>query len=166
PLPVTLPVTDPKFAKYLERTNLLCWDAPRVKAALKEAVGDAKEPEAVVRKILRWIFVTLRKGSGPIPEPTAVEILEDGGGDCSESGRTWTTEGLAAKADEDPFSGLAFAKLPDGWTTKLSAFPGKGSVRGPGIRAELHVLSGYGDLSWDVFRQSMMQGMRHVQFAG
>jgi hypothetical protein len=84
PEKVTLPVTDPQFARHLERTNLFCFDAPRVKAALADAADGEKDPALLVKKLLRYVFVTLRKQSGPTPEPTAVEILEQGCGDCSE----------------------------------------------------------------------------------
>jgi hypothetical protein len=57
---IALPVKDPKFAKFLERTNVLCCDAPLVQAAVKEAVGGEKDVREVVRKILRYVQVTLR----------------------------------------------------------------------------------------------------------
>jgi transglutaminase-like putative cysteine protease len=112
-LAVSLPVTDPKFAKHLERTNLFCWDAPRVKAALASAVGDEKDPQKIVTRILRYVFVNLRKSSGPIPEPTAVEILEDGGGDCSEHCVLFVTLCRAAGIPARRLSG--YAQVGDMW---------------------------------------------------
>ena len=102
-----VPAQDPTIAKGLERTNLLCWDAPRVKQALASAVGDETDPAAKVRKILRFVFATLKKGSGPIPQPTAVEILEDGGGDCSEHCVLFVTLCRAAGIPARRLSGYA-----------------------------------------------------------
>ncbi len=110
---IPLPVKDPAFAKHLLRTNLFCWDAPRVQSALKSAVGDEKDSREVVRKILRYVFLTLRKASGPIPEPTAVEILEDGGGDCSEHCVLFVTLCRAAGIPARRYSG--YAQVGDMW---------------------------------------------------
>lgn len=254
---IALPVKDPALAKYLERTNLLCWDAPRVKAALKEAAGDEKDAREIVRKLLRYVFLTLRKGSGPIPQPTAVEILEDGGGDCSEhcvlfvtlcraagiparrlsgyaqvgdvwgshsfsevwlgrwvgcdpttndfgtkaryiafgwdddadsfpglvserargrmeirtfefeeGGRTWKAEDAGqANEREDVLAGLAFADPPEGWTA-VAQGNGRARIAGPGVRADLNVIAGFGDLSADMIVRTMMRGSKKMQFAG
>lgn len=78
------PVADPAVAKWLENTNLYSPQDPRVKAAARQAMGDAKDARAAVKNILVYVFQTLRKSSGPIPQPTAVEILDACMGDCSE----------------------------------------------------------------------------------
>jgi len=81
---IALPVKDPKFAKHLERTNVLCWDAPLVQAAMKEAVGGEKDAREVVRKLLKYVQVALRTDQQPPAGSTASEILELGSGFCSE----------------------------------------------------------------------------------
>jgi transglutaminase-like putative cysteine protease len=81
---VELPVADESLAKWLTSTNLLCADAPEVQAAAKEAIGDVTDGREAVVKLLHYVFTRLDKGSGPIPAPTAKEILADGKGDCSE----------------------------------------------------------------------------------
>ena len=86
---IALPVTDPAVAKWLEDTNLYAPTHPKVKRALglalREVPEDARnDGRTVARALLRYVFRTLRKASGPIPQPTAPEILDDGGGDCSE----------------------------------------------------------------------------------
>jgi len=254
---IALPVKDPALARHLERTNLLCWDAPRVKAALKDAVGDEKDAREIVKKLLRYVFLSLRKGSGPIPSPTAVEILEDGGGDCSEhcvlfvtlcraagiparrlsgyaqvgdvwgshsfsevwlgrwvgcdpttndfgtkaryiafgwdddadsfpglvserargrmeirtvefeeGGKTWKAEEAGNVTDsEDALSGLAFAAPPDGWTA-VAQGNGRARITGPGVRADLGVIAGFGDLTADMLARTMLRGAKKVQFAG
>ena len=253
---IALPVKDAALAKYLERTNLLCWDAPRVKAALKEAAGDEKDAREIVRRLLRYVFLTLRKGSGPIPQPTAVEILEDGGGDCSEhcvlfvtlcraagiparrlsgyaqvgdvwgshsfsevwlgrwvgcdpttndfgtkaryiafgwdddadsfpglvgerargrmeirtfefeeGGRTWKTEDAGVSEREDVLAGLSFADPPEGWSA-VAQGNGRARIAGPGVRADLSVIAGFGDLSAEMLVRTMLRGSKKVQFAG
>ena len=254
---VALPVKDPALARHLERTNLLCWDAPRVQAALKSAVGDEKDAREIVKRLLRYVFLTLRKGSGPIPSPTAAEILEDGGGDCSEhcvlfvtlcraagiparrlsgyaqvgdmwgshsfsevwlgrwvgcdpttndfgtkaryiafgwdddpdsfpglvsdrargrmairtvefseGGRTWKAEDAGTVTEhEDALAGLAFADPPEGWTA-VAQGSGRARIAGPGVRADLSVIAGFGDLTAEMLSRTMMRGAAKVQFAG
>jgi transglutaminase-like putative cysteine protease len=110
---IALPVKDPKFAKYLERTNILCWDAPLVQAAMKEAVGGEKDAREVVRKILRYVQVTLRTDQEPIPNPTATEILELGSGFCSEHCVLFVTLCRAAGVPARRLSG--YAQVGDMW---------------------------------------------------
>jgi transglutaminase-like putative cysteine protease len=254
---VTLPVTDPQFARHLERTNLFCYDAPRVKAALKDAAGDEKDPAQIVRKILRYVFVTLRKQSGPTPEPTAVEILEEGCGDCSEhcalfvtlcrgagiparrvsgwaqvgdmwgshsfaevwlgrwigcdpttnefgtkarylafgwnddadsfpgvvssrvtgrisirtvefteGGRTWKVADLTNPSERvDVLSGISLAEPPEGWHDGIGAV-GQARISGPGVQADVGVVSGYGDLPCEVLAKEMCRGWKPAKFAG
>lgn len=81
---IELPVVNADLGKWLESTNLLCADTPEVQAAAKEAVGDVTDGREAAKRILHYVFTRLRKGSGPIPAPTAKEILAYGGGDCSE----------------------------------------------------------------------------------
>ncbi len=255
---VALPAADPSLARHLERTNLFCTDSPRVRKALAEAVGGEKDPRAMVRRILRFVFLGLRKGSGPIPEPTAEEILEAGAGDCSEhcalfvtlcraagvparrlsgyaqvgdlwgshsfaevwlgrwvgcdpttaefgtraryiafgweddpdsfpgvvsarasgrmsvrtvefteGARTWKVDDLDWGAPlEDVLGGLAFAEPPEGWSVRLGPGSGQAQVRGPGVRAVVAVIAGYGDLTCDMLQETLMPGGRLATFAG
>lgn len=80
----TLPVRDPAVAKWLESTNLYTPQHPAVQAAMRRAVGDTTDGREAARRILRYVFTSLGKASGPVPQPTTVEILEAGMGDCSE----------------------------------------------------------------------------------
>jgi transglutaminase-like putative cysteine protease len=259
---IALPVKDPKFAKHLERTNILCWDAPMVQDAVKEAVGDEKDAREVVRKILKYVQVTLRTDQ-TTPNPTAVEILELGSGFCSEhcvlfvtlcraagvparrvtgyaqvgdmwgahsfaevwlgrwfgcdpttndygtkaryiafgwdddadsyphvvtqragngrmsirtvefeeGGKTWKTDELGGESDlEDALSGIVFAPPPEGWTARVEHEAGMrrvgGRITGKGVRADVSVVSDFGDLPCDVLARKMMRGMKPSKFAG
>jgi len=81
---IELPVTDVELAPWLRSTNLLSAAAPGVQAALREAIGNETDGRTVALRLLEYVQRTLEKRSGPIPSPTAVEILRDGCGDCSE----------------------------------------------------------------------------------
>jgi hypothetical protein len=59
------------------------------------------------------VFVTLRKQSGPTPEPSAVEILEEGCGDCSEHCVLFVTLCRAAGIPARRLSG--YAQVGDMW---------------------------------------------------
>ncbi len=111
--PVTPPFTDPALARWLERTPLFAADDPRVKAALRRAVGDATDGREMVRRILRYVFASLQKASGPIAQPTAVEILEAGCGDCSEHCVLFVTLCRAAGIPARRLSG--YAQVGDMW---------------------------------------------------
>lgn len=78
------PVKDPAFAADLEPTALLCADHPEVAAAAREAVGDAKDARQAVERISAFVHTSLRKQSPEVAEATALEILRERRGDCSE----------------------------------------------------------------------------------
>ena len=80
----TIPVTDPAFAKDLKPTLLMpCQNVDVVKAA-KDAIGGETDARRAVAKLSEFVFTRLKKQSGPVPDATAVEILRDKMGDCSE----------------------------------------------------------------------------------
>jgi transglutaminase-like putative cysteine protease len=80
----TIPVTDERFAKDLEPTLLMpCFDES-VQSAAKGALQGETDAKRAVAKLSEFVFTRLRKQSGPVPEATAVEILRDRMGDCSE----------------------------------------------------------------------------------
>jgi transglutaminase-like putative cysteine protease len=110
---VALPVKDPKLAKHLERTNVLCWDAPLVQAAMKEAVGDEKDAREVVKKILRYVQVTLRTDQQLPTNSTASEILDAGSGFCTEHCVLFVALCRAAGVPARRLSG--YAQVGDMW---------------------------------------------------
>ena len=79
----TIPVADPAFAKDLESTVFLCLTHPDVIAAAKRIVGTETDARKAAQKIADFVF-TLKKQSPEVGEATAVEILRDRQGDCSE----------------------------------------------------------------------------------
>src|SRR6185295_1420313 len=89
----------------------------------------------------------------------------------SEGKRTWKVDELDKQGDrEDALTGLAFAEPPSGWTAHVEHGAGKrrvgGRLTGPGCRADVSVVAGFGDLPCDVLAKTMMHGMKPAKFAG
>ncbi|GEM_PF-2216215 len=87
--PYPLPEADrARFAEYLEPTALMQVDHPRVRDAAREAVGDASNARTAAERIAAYVFTHVSSGgrSGSLAQYSAVEILDNGFGDCSEFG--------------------------------------------------------------------------------
>jgi transglutaminase-like putative cysteine protease len=110
---VALPVTDTAFAEWLRPTTLLCADAPLVQSTLKRLIDGETDGRQIALKLLEFSYTKLTKQSGPIPSPTAVEILEDGRGDCSEHNVLFVTLCRAAGLPARRLSG--YAQVGDNW---------------------------------------------------
>ena len=76
-------MSDPAFAKDLEPTVLMPCLHPDVKAAAERAVAGETDARRAVERIADFVY-TLEKQSPDVAEATALEILEDRRGDCSE----------------------------------------------------------------------------------
>ncbi len=79
----TIPVRDPAFAKFLEATALMPCLHPDVKAAASRAVAGETDARKAARRIADFVY-TLDKESPEVAEASALEILRDRKGDCSE----------------------------------------------------------------------------------
>jgi transglutaminase-like putative cysteine protease len=79
----TIPVADPAFARHLEPTVLMPCQHPDVLGQARKTVGTEKDARKAVQRIADFVY-TLRKKSGDVGEASAVEILRDRQGDCSE----------------------------------------------------------------------------------
>lgn len=73
-----------KFAADLEPTNLMPSNHPQLVALAKQVVGDAKTLREGARRLARWTHLNLEKESPLVAESTALEILAERKGDCSE----------------------------------------------------------------------------------
>jgi transglutaminase-like putative cysteine protease len=80
----TIPVADPAFAKDLEPTVLMPCGHPDLVAQAKEVVGTETDARRAVTRISHFVFTTLEKESPDVGQTTALEILEQRKGDCSE----------------------------------------------------------------------------------
>lgn len=79
----TIPVRDPAFAKDLEPTVLMPCGHPDVKAAAERAIAGETDARRAVERIATFVY-TLEKQSPDVAEASAIEILKDRRGDCSE----------------------------------------------------------------------------------
>ena len=80
----TIPVTDPVFKKDLESTLLLCTDQPDVVTTARKVVGDEKDARKAAQKIADYVFTMLRKEAPSVGNLSAVEILRERKGYCSD----------------------------------------------------------------------------------
>lgn len=85
-----LPMETAGLEEHLAATPLMEVNDPRVRGAAYLAVGAERDARAAAARIADWVFRFLRKGSPDIPDPTAVQILQEGTGDCSEHALLFT----------------------------------------------------------------------------
>ncbi len=88
---VALPIDAKGLEEFLKATPLMEVDDPKVKRHARLAVRDAEDARTAAANIADYVFRLLRKGSSDMAEPTALQILEDPGGDCSEHCLLFTT---------------------------------------------------------------------------
>jgi transglutaminase-like putative cysteine protease len=86
----TLPVDRAKFAKELESTPLMPCGHADLAAVVKEAVGEEKNARKAAERLARWVHDNLAKSSPDVAEASALQILEERRGDCSEHGLLFT----------------------------------------------------------------------------
>ncbi len=72
------------FAGDLEPTLLMPCDHPDLVRTAREVVGDAPTLREAARRLVRFVYLRLQKQSPAVSDATALEILRDGQGDCSE----------------------------------------------------------------------------------
>ncbi len=72
------------FADDLAPTLLMPCDHPELIATAKRVIGDATTLREAARRLVRHVYRSLQKQSPAVSDATALEILRDGQGDCSE----------------------------------------------------------------------------------
>jgi transglutaminase-like putative cysteine protease len=78
-----LPYGGDDRAVDLASTALLQSDHPRVLAVAREALGDATDPSEAVRRLMRYVYGSLRKVP-TVSVPNALQVLDMKEGDCNE----------------------------------------------------------------------------------
>ncbi len=83
---VTRPLPLPRagFERELEPTALMPCGHPDLQAAAREAVGDAADARTAAARLARWVHDVLEKESAEVAQASALQILEERRGDCSE----------------------------------------------------------------------------------
>ncbi len=87
----TLPIKEEKFGDYLKPTRVMEVDHPTVVATAQRIVGATRDARTAATKIADAVFHMLVKRSPELGEPSAVQILRDRVGDCSEHALLFTT---------------------------------------------------------------------------
>lgn len=79
-----LPIEAAPFARELEPTALMPCGHPDLKAAAREALQGASDARTAVTRLARWVFEALEKDSLEVAEGSALDILAQRKGDCTE----------------------------------------------------------------------------------
>jgi hypothetical protein len=80
---LSIPFGDGGLSDFLEATAFLQSDDERVVRLAREVVGQEKDAAAVARRLMDWVYENLEKRP-TVSLPSALEVLEDGAGDCNE----------------------------------------------------------------------------------
>jgi transglutaminase-like putative cysteine protease len=89
------------------------WDAPAIRNAAREVVGDTRGSYAAAIKIAEWVNRRLEKAYG-VSRDRATEVLELGKGDCTEHTLLFTAMARASGIPTRQVHGLVYARYGDG----------------------------------------------------
>lgn len=108
PVTTSYPIeAKPEFAEHLKATPLMQVDHPLVKNTAMEIVQGETDARKAAEKIAKYVYQNLSKGnSGVIGQYSAVEILQNRYGDCSEHCLLFTALCRAAGIPARRVSGL------------------------------------------------------------
>ncbi|MHC5011294.1 MAG: transglutaminase-like domain-containing protein [Planctomycetota bacterium] len=87
----TLPMDTEAFEREMETTVLMPWRHPTIQRVVQGVVGEETDARRVAHRLARFVFSTLRKGSPAVAEASALQILEESCGDCSEHALLYVT---------------------------------------------------------------------------
>ncbi len=87
----TLPIASEGFEEFLKPERTMEVDDPRIQRLARRIVGDEKDAREAARKLADWVFRSLGWESPPLGEPTALQILDNPTGDCSEHNLMFVT---------------------------------------------------------------------------
>ncbi len=82
--PGTLPVDPKNFERELEATVDMPCLHPRLKETAAQIIGDEKNIRQAAYLIARYVYSSLTKGSPSVGQASALQILDEKRGDCSE----------------------------------------------------------------------------------
>lgn len=84
PRPEPPPEEAEAFAKYLARSTYIQADAPEIRAAARQAAGDARTNWERARRMSRWVYDLIEDKDLGVAFASALETLETKRGDCTE----------------------------------------------------------------------------------
>lgn len=77
-------ITDKDVERYLQPTQMAQSDDPSIVAEAKRIVGGETNAMLAAQKIVNAVFETIDKQAGVRGSATALEVLQNGAGDCTE----------------------------------------------------------------------------------
>jgi hypothetical protein len=106
----TLPITGDEFVPYLTASEISQCQDPRVVAKAREIVGDETDARKAAAKIVMWVHEHMEKVSSEPRLVSALEILDQMSGDCTEHailcGALCQAVGIPARM----LAGIAYAR--------------------------------------------------------
>ncbi len=79
-----LPLADPEFAAYLQPNEMTQSDSEAIASLARSIIGDERNAWTCARLLLDWVHKHLRKVNSEPRPVSALEVLQQGEGDCSE----------------------------------------------------------------------------------
>jgi transglutaminase-like putative cysteine protease len=101
------PLTEAQRAEHLKPTPTVQSDHPKLAEKAKEVVGDAAGPLAKAKRLEKWVHGYVRKTYGANAN-TALAVLENAAGDCTEHTLLFVTVARAAGVPAREVGGVAF----------------------------------------------------------
>jgi transglutaminase-like putative cysteine protease len=80
----SLPCTDPALAEFLAPNSIVQSDDPAIVAKAREVIGDETDAWQAAKRLVRWLYSSMRKVDHDPRPMTATECLSSMAGDCSE----------------------------------------------------------------------------------
>ena len=101
------PLDPEQRSKWLESTPTLQSDHPKLREQARQIVGDEKDPLTAARKLADWVFGNLHQ-TYAANASTALQILDNRAGDCSEHALLLVALARAAGIPAREVGGLAY----------------------------------------------------------
>ncbi len=81
---VALPISGAEFAQYLGPNEITQSDSPQIRELAHQIVGDETDAWAAAQKLLSWVYRNIGKVTSEPRPISAVEVLAQRKGDCTE----------------------------------------------------------------------------------
>lgn len=79
-----LPLSEPEWQPFLQPSDMAPSDHPRLRQQAQQIIGEETKAWAAAQKLLQWTYRTLAKVPSEPRPLTALEVLQEKKGDCTE----------------------------------------------------------------------------------
>lgn len=79
-----LPFTEPELQPFLQPSDMAPSDHPRIRQQAQQIIGEEKQAWAAAQKLLQWTYRALAKLPSEPRPLSALEVLQEKKGDCTE----------------------------------------------------------------------------------